>query len=291
MDSKDYQLLVSLDSDARQSYQSLGRRVSLSAPAVSHRLERLKIKGVLQGFNLMINPSVFGRVGLVLIFRGDFARKMALSALASSDVSWVTLKLDAQMIVGLWTRDQDKSIDDLANIVGTQPSERIFTPQERIAPVSIADLLIMDVLVDDPRLLFGELVKSSGLSPKTVRKHLNHLLNTKTISIVPLLGALADSGDLIYPLMVTGRVSISKVRSLMGEETTLLRHIPEPPIKYILCRADSLAGMTAKIRMLEGVHGIESATISLNREVLVSTGLRHSLIREKISELEKAQMS
>lgn len=290
MDSKDFQLLVALDNNARQSYQSLGRRVSLSAPAVRDRLERLKMKGVLQGFNLAINPGLFDRVEVVLFFRGDLQRKEALAALAAPDVSWVTLKLDGQMIVGLWTRDQDASIDYLAKILGTKPSGRVFPPHGKAAQVSITDLSIMEALVDEPKLPIGELVKSTGLSPKTVRRHLNRLLETKTISIVPLLGSLADSGELIYPLAITGTVSMSEVRRIMGE-AALLRHLQEPPMKYVLCRADSLAGVTAKIRALEKVQGVGSVELSLNREVMVSTSLRHSLVREKIVKLEKERMA
>ena len=77
VDSIDFQLLVALFGDARQSYQSLGRRLSLSAPAVRNRLERLKMKGVLQGYMLTINPSVFNRVELVLTFPGEFKLKSA----------------------------------------------------------------------------------------------------------------------------------------------------------------------------------------------------------------------
>ncbi|MEW6603084.1 MAG: winged helix-turn-helix transcriptional regulator [Thermoproteota archaeon] len=144
----------------------------------------------------------------------------------------------------------------------------------------------MDALVDDPKMSFGDLVKSTGLSPKTVRKHLHRLLETKTISIVPLLGTFADSGELIYPLVVTGRVSMNEVRRIMGE-TALLRSIQEPPMKYILCRENSLADMITKTRSLEKVQGVESVEISFNREVLTSTRLRHSLIEEEIRKLEK----
>ena len=41
MDAKDFRLLVALHEDARASYRSLGRRVSLTAPAVRDRLARL----------------------------------------------------------------------------------------------------------------------------------------------------------------------------------------------------------------------------------------------------------
>jgi copper chaperone CopZ len=51
-----------------------------------------------------------------------------------------------------------------------------------------------------------------------------------------------------------------------------------------------LADLISKTRALENVQGVESVTISLNRETLVSTELRHSLIREEIRKLKKNQM-
>lgn len=288
MDSRDFQLLVALFGDARQSYQSLGRRLSLSAPVVRNRLERLMMKGVLQGYMLTINPSVFDRVGLVLSFPGDFKLKSAQAAVAAPDVSWVRLKLDGQMFVGLWTCDEEKSIDHLTEILGVGPSGRALTPRRRHPPVSINDLSIMDALVDDPKVPFDELVKSTGLSPKTIRKHLNTLLEAKTISIEPILGALTDSGELVYPMVIAGRVSMDEVRRIMGEAEQL-HYAVDPPIKHVLCRASSLPEVMSKTRVLENVQGVESVTLSLDREMLVSTDLRHSLIREEIRKLEKAR--
>ena len=133
---------------------------------------------------------------------------------------------------------------------------------------------------------FGEILKTTRLSPKTVRKHLNRLLETKTISIDPLLGALTDSGELIYPLVVDGKISMDDVRRVMGESAQT-HHTVEPPMKHVLCRASSLADVISKTRVLEKVQGVNHVTITLNREVLVSSGLRHSLIREEIRKLEK----
>ncbi len=76
----------------------------------------------------------------------------------------------------------------------------------------------------------------------------------------------------------------------MGE-AALLRNIQEPPMKYVLCRENSLADMITNTCALENVQRVESVTISLNREMLVSTDLRHSLIREEIRKLKKNQMN
>jgi DNA-binding Lrp family transcriptional regulator len=290
VDSKDFQLLVALYGNARQSYQSLGRRVSLSAHSVRDRINRLKSKGILQGFMLSIDSSVFDCNDLLLFFDGDFSRKTILKAFAAPDVSWVVWKMDGQMIVRLWTKNEHEATDNLAKISGVRPSVQAHPPRKQKGmQVSITDLSIMDALVDDPKVSFDEIIKSTRLSPKTVRKHLNRLLETKTISVDPILGALTDSGELIYPLVVAGRVSIDDVRKIMGE-TAQIRHTLEPPMKYVLCKASSLADLITKTRALENVQGVESVTISLNREMLVSTDLRHSLIREEIRKLKKNQM-
>lgn len=288
MDSKDFQLLVALYINARQSYQSLGRRVSLSAHSVRDRLNRLKSKGILQGFMLSIDSSVFDCNDLLLFFDGNFSRKTILKAFAAQDVSWVVWKMDGQMIVRLWTKNEREATDNLAKILGVRPSVQAHPPRKKKngTPVSIADLSIMDALVDDPKVSFDEILKSTGLSPKTVRKHLNRLLETKTISVDPILGALTDSGELIYPLVIAGKVSMDEVRRIMGE-SALTHHTLEPPMKNVLCRASSLADVITKTRVLEQVEGIKYVTISLNREVLVSTGLRHSLVREEIMKMEK----
>jgi DNA-binding Lrp family transcriptional regulator len=106
VDSKDFHLLVALFGDARQSYQSLGRRVSLSAHAVRDRLNRLMSKGMLQGFMLSIDSSVFDRDDLLLFFDASFSRRSALRAFAAPDVSWVALKMDGRMVLRLWAKNE-----------------------------------------------------------------------------------------------------------------------------------------------------------------------------------------
>lgn len=144
----------------------------------------------------------------------------------------------------------------------------------------------MDVLVNDLIMSLDEIIKTTGLSPKTIRKHLAHLLETKTISITPLLRALTDSGDLVYPIVVTGRTSIIDIRRIMSE-AALVHHTQDPPMKYILYKETSLTDAITKTRELEKIQGVESVTISLNREMLVSTELRHTLIHEELRKLKR----
>ena len=131
MDSKDFQLLVGLYANARQSYKTLGERVSLSAPAVRDRLNRLRSNGILQGFMLVIDSGVFDRDDLLLFFHGNFSRKAALAAFAAPDISWVSWKVDGRITLRLWTKNEHEATDNLIKILGVRPSMRAFSMRRK----------------------------------------------------------------------------------------------------------------------------------------------------------------
>ncbi|WNG37343.1 Lrp/AsnC family transcriptional regulator [Archangium violaceum] len=59
LDATDWRLLRELEHDGRASLAELGRRVGLSAPAVSERMRRLEEAGVITGYRVQIHlPSV-----------------------------------------------------------------------------------------------------------------------------------------------------------------------------------------------------------------------------------------
>jgi DNA-binding Lrp family transcriptional regulator len=60
MDATDRQIVALLRQDARRSFQSIGEHVSLSAPAVKRRVDRLEAAGVLRGYTALVDPGRFG---------------------------------------------------------------------------------------------------------------------------------------------------------------------------------------------------------------------------------------
>jgi Lrp/AsnC family leucine-responsive transcriptional regulator len=64
LDGTDWQILRELQQDARLSFNELGRRVNLSAPAAAERIRKLEDKGVITGYSAQINPA---KVGLPLL--------------------------------------------------------------------------------------------------------------------------------------------------------------------------------------------------------------------------------
>ena len=60
MDGIDRNIVALLQDDARRSFQDIGAAVSLSAPAVKRRVDRLVEQGVVRGYSAVVDPEAFG---------------------------------------------------------------------------------------------------------------------------------------------------------------------------------------------------------------------------------------
>ncbi len=60
MDALDRRILALLVEDGRRTYDDIGRRVSLSAPSVKRRVDRLRSSGALEGFTAVVDHGAMG---------------------------------------------------------------------------------------------------------------------------------------------------------------------------------------------------------------------------------------
>ena len=67
MDEADRKILALLGEDARRSYGDIGDQVSLSAPAVKRRVDRLRASGALRGFTTVVDQRALGATTEALV--------------------------------------------------------------------------------------------------------------------------------------------------------------------------------------------------------------------------------
>src|SRR3954454_1696566 len=60
MDAVDQQIVALLRDNARRSFQDIGGHVSLSAPAVKRRVDRLQADGVIRSYSAVVDPAAMG---------------------------------------------------------------------------------------------------------------------------------------------------------------------------------------------------------------------------------------
>lgn len=67
MDALDHRILALLVADGRRTYDDIAGRVSLSAPAVKRRVDRLRVSGAVQRFTAVVDHAALGATTEALV--------------------------------------------------------------------------------------------------------------------------------------------------------------------------------------------------------------------------------
>ena len=80
LDHYDSRILGELQADARMSMAELGRRVHLSQPAVTERVRKLELSGVIKGYRAEVDLQRlgYGIRALIRVARAEYARVVKL---------------------------------------------------------------------------------------------------------------------------------------------------------------------------------------------------------------------
>lgn len=86
LDSTDRQIIAELAQDGRIPFAELGRRVSLSAPAVTERVRRLEQTGVITGYRAEIDPRALGYALTAIVRVKPAVRQLSKIAELAADI-------------------------------------------------------------------------------------------------------------------------------------------------------------------------------------------------------------
>ena len=140
LDETNVRLLAELQADARLSLAELGRRVSLSSPAVAERLRRLEDEGVITGYRAEVDPRALGYTLGVLIRSRPAPRQLAAVAQLARDTPEIVechrVTGDDCYVMTAWVRDVthlEEVIDAFATYGQTTTSIMQSSPVPRRA--------------------------------------------------------------------------------------------------------------------------------------------------------------
>jgi Lrp/AsnC family transcriptional regulator, leucine-responsive regulatory protein len=86
LDETDRQIIGELGKDGRMSFAELGRRVSLSSPAVTERVRRLEQIGVITGYRAEIDPRALGYQLTAIVRVKPAVRQLSKIAELAADI-------------------------------------------------------------------------------------------------------------------------------------------------------------------------------------------------------------
>jgi DNA-binding MarR family transcriptional regulator len=106
----------------------------------------------------------------------------------------VALKVDGNLMVQALSKNSTRTIEKLSDALGSQPTDHVLADAKDLPQLSGLEWELIDALIDEPTMALKDLIKATGLSPKTVRKHLERLTDDEAVFITPRLDQLSDSG-------------------------------------------------------------------------------------------------
>ncbi len=132
MDAIDRQIVALLRDNARRSFQDIGGRVSLSAPAVKRRVDRLEAEGVLRGYAAIVDHSAMGwptHAFVALYCEGRMSAAEVRSAVAghAEVAAAYTVAGEASAILHVFARDTGHLEEALERIRDTPGISRTQT--------------------------------------------------------------------------------------------------------------------------------------------------------------------
>jgi Lrp/AsnC family transcriptional regulator, leucine-responsive regulatory protein len=86
LDATDQQIIGELARDGRISFAELGRRVSLSPPAVTERVKRLEQTGVITGYRAEVDPRALGYSLTAIVRVKPAVRQLSKIAELAADI-------------------------------------------------------------------------------------------------------------------------------------------------------------------------------------------------------------
>ncbi|AXT86182.1 AsnC family transcriptional regulator [Aeromicrobium sp. A1-2] len=145
MDSVNREIISYLLRDGRATYQEIGQRVGLSAPAVKRRVDQMIARKEIAGFTAVIDPASLGwetEAYIELSYQGNVSTKR--------------LKHDLEQIpqvVGVWTVSGDA--DALVHVMAASMAE-IEKTVESMREIRNVDrtrsVIVMSRVLDRPRV-------------------------------------------------------------------------------------------------------------------------------------------
>ncbi len=195
MDQADRTILAEACNDCRISYESLAKKVNLSPNAVKNRVQNLIDNGVLYQFYVVLAADVFDADFFQATIKTDGSEKILdfvtklgtdsriahISLLAS--VGGGAYLLWGQYIGNEDLQDLGQSLRRIKEVVDVEIYTLINIRDQKYQKMDLTKLhlKVLSCLVENPRMSIAEVSDCSGYSPKSVRRALRELKDSRNV--------------------------------------------------------------------------------------------------------------
>ena len=296
LDSTDLQIISSLARDSRTPYRNIASAVGITPSAAKERIDKMVSNGVIQNFEVLINPVIFGYEKLcILVLKNidktikeqEVFKKISLLG----DVFGISKHLEGDAIFVLYVRDtaQDK-IGLLSDLLKPATLKAVFATYRPVTmKIHSSDLEIMKCLLSDSRMIAKDIAKETSLSAKTVARRLekmreNHVLE---FSIVLNVSSMRLTGYIEFAVLINVEISSHQniAERINYELQEYLLHFPdwyERDIIFAVFFCANISTVDLILRRLESYDGVNKVESYIVTSLTIYQDLLKSEIDKRI---------
>ena len=216
LDLKDRKILYELDSNSRQSFHKIAKKVGLSKDSVIYRVKRLQREGIIKQFHTLINVGKLGTISFRLYLKlqnttPEKEQEIIEFLKEQKVVNWL-VSIDGEYNLGIWALTKSiKEMNDLwKDLLGryldyidkrwltifTKVSyfprayllekeknldEYTFVTEQDEIKLDKTDLKILKLIAPNSRISVLEIAKQLKITPKTASSRIKQLEKKKVI--------------------------------------------------------------------------------------------------------------
>lgn len=276
---------------------TLARRLGVAVDTVKARVARMREAGLIAGYRAIPNLAHLGLEGEACFFRvaEDAAKARALGEITREPgVLEVHAMLGEGVCVEMAHRDapaRDASVGRLQAMMGgaaATPFYDLVVPRVH-RPLTTLDWRIARALRADATRGAAEIAEAEGLSPRTVKRHLDRLEAEGSVLAAPVLDLAKAPGLILFELLTflaPDAAADTPARLMKAFEPRLLHAFPTKTASLgqfdlVLC-ASSVAEVEAARREASAIAGVARAETWFFQQVIDASGWIDAAIEERI---------
>lgn len=312
MDDVDFKIIRTLSKNSRETYRNIARSVKandgldITENTLRKKIQNMVEAGIIEKFNIIVNPALFGCGVAISIFDGKGKSiEATIERLKKNKRVMFLVDTVGSALAAVFlfkSRDDFKTQAQKISLdVAPAKSKSTFiyeSKPEINVKLSGQDWSILNLLKDDARMGETEIAKEIGTSPAFVKKRIDDMVAKRILKFTVSVDPFKVSELIPYYVCMTfdGNLGGSEIDALyaklhsMLDKCWLRQKIMEPKGIVMELYASTLQEVNGNIQSIQNTGGVKDVTFFFPSKFYEFEGWVECIAKEAMKMIEKGKM-
>ena len=273
LDKLDIGILSRLLNNCRTSDSQMGKEFGISGVAAKARIQKMIKHGIIEKFELKIEPPVLGYSVLYFVVVGKELADILNKIRLVGEPFFVVPCVGGITVCSIAVKGDPQHFMEIAkNFLSDVIFLSIFeakNPEIR-SDLTKTDITIIDILLQDPRMKMEEISKISGFSTKTVARSLDKLQNDEAIQFTLVYNPRKMGNYIPFAVLVSVEENVKQTLSALKkkfEKSFLQKPFVHLDKIVLFLYSDNIYRIDELTQGVHEISGIQSVDLFIPKEI------------------------